>query len=115
MPLPMQGKKLLPGVQNVGRRRLLARPPDRRRGDVALDAREELGAAEAAEFGGKFHARSPLVGAEAAAALVAGLGGKPVGKGIDQRRLEPAGVGMAEFSFGEFLEAVVQQPWVVER
>ena len=106
----MQGKKLLPGVQNVGGRRLLTRAPDRRRGDVAFDAGEELGEAEAAEFRGKFQARGLLVGAEAPAALLARLVGKPVGEGIDQHRLEPAGVGMAEFGFGEFLKAIMQQP-----
>jgi hypothetical protein len=74
------------------------RAPQTEGRDVALDAGEELGEAE---FRGKFHARSLLVGAEAAAGLVARLVGKPVGEGIDQHRLEPAAVGMAEFGFGE--------------
>ncbi len=105
----MQGKKLLPGVQNVGRGGLRARAPDRRRGDGALDAPEEVGEAEAAEFLGELRARGLLVGAEpAAAALIARFIGKTVGDGVDQRRLEPAGVGVAEFRFGKFLKPVVQ-------
>src|SRR5437868_5743304 len=110
MPLPMQGKKLLPSVQNVSWRRLLARAPHRGRGDVALDADKELSETETREFRIEFGARGLLVGAEAAAARLAGLVSKPVGDRIDQRRLEPAGVGMAELGFGKFLEAIVHQP-----
>jgi len=34
---------------------------------------------------------------------------------VDQRRLEPLGVGVAELERGEFLQVVVQQPGMVER
>src|SRR5689334_3984553 len=103
MPLPMQGEKLLPGVQNIARRRLLARAPHRGCGDVALDADKELSEAETGEFRVEFGARGVLVGAEAAAASVAGLVGEAVGDRIDQRGLEPAGVGVAKFGFGKLL------------
>jgi len=39
----MQGKKLLPGVQNIVGRGERPDAPDRGRGDGALDARDEVG------------------------------------------------------------------------
>src|SRR6185436_4482822 len=43
MPLPMQGKKLIPGHHHIGRRRIRARAPHRWNSDRALDALDQLG------------------------------------------------------------------------
>ena len=38
-----------------------------------------------------------------------------MGGDIDQRALQPLGIGMTEFERSELLEVIVQQPGVVER
>src|SRR3954454_7646818 len=50
MPLPMQGKKLIPGHHHVGRRRVRSCAPDRRHGDRTFDAPDQLGDPTAAEL-----------------------------------------------------------------
>ena len=50
----MQGKKLLPGQQNIAGGGLRPRTPDRGRGDRALDAGKEVGKTAAGEFRDKF-------------------------------------------------------------
>ena len=105
----MQGKKLLPGQQNVARSRLRTDAPDRRRGDGALDPVQRVGKTGAAQLGLEFLALS--LGLAAGFALMT----EPVGEDVDQCRLELAGIGVAEFGLGQFLHAVVQQPWMIER
>ncbi len=41
--------------------------------------------------------------------------GRVMGRDIDQRALEPLGIGMAEFQLAQFLQVIVQQPGMVER
>src|SRR6516225_1200514 len=104
MPLPMQGNKLLPGQQNVVRGSLLARAPDRRRGDRALDAGNEIGKAAPRQRSGE------------GGALLAGLvlqiwtelRGGMVGEDVDQRAFEFLRVDMTEFGRRKFLEMIVQ-------
>src|SRR5262245_11887010 len=50
MPLPMQGKKLIPGHHHVGWRRIRTCAPDRRNSDRALDAFDQVGNPTAAEL-----------------------------------------------------------------
>ena len=44
-----------------------------------------------------------------------GVGRLRLGGDVDQRGLEPFGIGMAELELAEFLQVVVQQPGMVER
>src|SRR5262249_50507952 len=111
MPLPMQGKKLFPGQQNVARRRLRPGAPDRRRGDRALDSAENVAKAESVEVG--FELRP--VGISIGARLVPGVVLETVRDDVDQCALELFGVGVAELGFGQFFHAVVQQPRMIER
>src|SRR5215831_2804280 len=111
MPLPMQGKKLFPGQQNVARRRLRPGAPDRGRGDRALDPAENVAKAYAVEFG--FELRP--VGISFRARFVARVVPETVRDDVDQRALEFFGVGVAELGFRQFLQAVVKEPWMIER
>src|SRR6516225_2951968 len=111
MPLPMQGKKLLPGQQNVARRRLRPGTPDRWRGNRALDPAENVAKAQAIELG--FELRPIGIGFRAR--FVARVVPETVSDGVDQRALEFFGVGVAELGFRQFFHAVVQQPWMIER
>ena len=88
----MQGKKLPPGQQNVGLPRLRARPPDRRRGDGALDAADQVGKALPGELGGDLGTLDLLLVAE----FMAGA----MGEDVDQGGLELLGLGVAELGLG---------------
>src|ERR1700733_9378442 len=108
MPLPMQGDKLLPSEQNITLGGLRPGAPDRRRGDAALDAPEQLGKAALGEFGRE---RRPLGVTSAAAEIV----GEMMGENIDQGAFELLRIGVAEFGLGELLKVFMQQPGVIER
>src|SRR5579863_7688079 len=104
MRLPMQGKKLLPGQQNIAGGGVLPRTPYRRRCDAALDAGHELGKASAGELSDEFQPFSLVVMADLPSVLVQFLA-DPVaslmGKCVDQRGLEPFCVGVAKFGLGQ--------------
>ena len=99
----MQGDQLLPGHQNIVGRGLRARAPDRRCGDGAGDPvhhrREIAGGELGLERRGIERRRMARI----------------MGGDVDQRRLQPLGVGMAEFERGQLFQVVVQQPGMVER
>src|SRR3569833_2086254 len=99
MPLTMQADELAPGHQNVVRRRAFARPPDRAGGDGAAHALENVAEVASRQFG-----------SQAGGVERYGMRGD-----VDQHRLEPLGIGVAELELAELLEVVVQQPGVVER
>src|SRR6476646_6498792 len=111
MPLPMQGKKLFPGLQNIARRRLRPGAPDRRRGDRALEPAENIIKAGTREL--CFELRT--VGAGVGARFVAGIVPETVRHDIDQRALELFRIGVAELGFRQFFHAIVQEPRMIER
>ena len=99
----MQGDQLLPGHQNIVGRGVRARAPDRRGGDCG---------------GHPVHHRGQVAGGELGLERRGIEGGRmtrTMGGDIDQRRLEPLGVGMAEFERRKLFQVVVQQPGMVER
>src|SRR6185503_10490605 len=99
MPLTMQADELAPRDQNVVGRSALARAPDGAGGDRTADTLDHVAKVAGGEFG--------LEGR--------GIERHGVGGNVDQDRLEPLGVGMAELKLAELLEVVVQQPGMVER
>src|SRR5579864_7271979 len=114
MPLPMQGNKLLPRQQNVGRRRFMPRAPDRRRGDGALDARQKRAETEALELGDKLGTLRHACGFAGICRVLTEIARRMMGEHVDQRAFELLRVGMAELGLGEFLHVVVQQPGMIE-
>ncbi len=87
----MQGKKLLPGQQNIARRRFRPGSPDRRRRDRALDPAEKVAKALALEFALERSALGIAIRVALVDGLVAGsFMTKAVGENVDQRVLEPA-------------------------
>src|SRR5436309_12695610 len=98
MPLPMQGKKLIPGHHNVGWRCIRPRAPDRRHSDRALDAQNKLGNAAAIELGAHRLA----------------VGGAFMGGNVDQRRLDLLGVGVAKLNACKRFQMLIEQPRMVD-
>ena len=107
----MQGKKLLPGQQNVARRRLRPRAPDRGCGDRALEPAENIIKARPREL--SFELRP--VGAGLGARFVAGIVPETVRHDIDQRALELFRISVAKLGFRQFFHAVVKEPRMIER
>src|ERR1700722_17099052 len=102
MPLPMQGKKLLPGLQNIARRRRRPGAPDRGRGNRALDAAEKVAKTRAlklglklGEFGMGFHLH-----------LADGNMPEKLRENVYQRALELLGIGFVKLRFREFLHPI---------
>src|SRR3569832_1731926 len=99
MPLTMQADELAPGDQNVVRRGAFLGRPDRAGGDGGADALVRVAEVAAGQLG-----------LEPGGVQRGGMGGN-----VDQDRLEPLGVGMAELERAQLLEVIVQPPGVVER
>ena len=99
----MQGDELLPGDQNVLRRSVRPRAPDRLGGDRSLDPLQHLAELPVAQF-------RPQGFWLKARGVVGGMRGD-----VDQGGFEVFGPQVAELQRTEFLEMVVQQPGVVDR
>src|ERR1700739_2034985 len=110
MPLPMQGDKLFPGLQNIGRGSFGPRGPDRRRGDGALDPSQKRSMSAPRQFSRQ---RSPFRRA-ILIKIFAEIFGEMMGKDVDQGAFELLRIGVAEFGLGELLEMLMQKPGVVE-
>ena len=102
----MQGKKLLPGLQNIARRRRRPGAPDRGRGNRALDAAEKVAKTRALKLGLKLGA----FGIGFHMHLVAGIMPETMRENVDQRALELLGIGVVKLRFRKFLHPIVQQP-----
>src|SRR5437762_325146 len=98
MPLTVQGNKLFPGQKNVVWSRVGACSPDAGGGNSPLDSSDQ--------------ARLPL-GLQHASELLR-LGIALMRQQIEQARLEPLRIRVAELDSREFLEMIVREPGVIE-
>src|SRR4051794_41563255 len=101
MPLPMQGKKLIPGRYDVGGRRIRPRAPNRRNRNRTLNPPDQLSNAAAAELA----AHGLAVSGTARGAVM--------GRDVDQRGLYLLGVGMSELGAFQRFQVLVQRPGMV--
>src|ERR1700722_9201022 len=109
MLLPMQGHKLLPGVQNVVNSGVGAGAQARGRGDRALDPRYKFGKTTATRRRHEFGAAETIL----RGAIERDFAGV-VGENIDQRGFELSRIAMVKFGLGQFFHVVVHQPGMIE-
>src|SRR5262249_13894555 len=98
MPLPMQGKKLIPGHHNVDGCCIRPCAPDRRHRDRALDAQNQLGNATTGELGTRGLA----------------VGGALMRCNVDQRGFDLLGVGVTKLNACKCFQMLVEQPGMVD-
>src|SRR5215470_5767600 len=98
MPLPMQGKKLIPGHHNVGGCCIRPCAPDRRHRDRALDAQNQLANATTGEL-----ATHRLT-----------VRGALMRRNVEERGLDLLGVGVTKLNACKCFQMLVEQPGMID-